>query len=142
MKKLDSFIFTGNLKSGKVIPQNPRYVRGSLQMYGDCEIRVIVEKKKKSKTREQLGYLFGVVYPEISIHTGHSVEELDKVMKAKFLRGKVLWRGGEMRITNSKSGLSSNEMAEFIQNVILEGAELGIEIPPPDSKGQIIKSLT
>src|SRR3990172_6045887 len=101
-KKLNSFIFTGVLRGGKVVPKNPRYVRGSLQMYADCDIRVIVEKRKRGKSKEQLGYLFGVVYPEISQHTGHSVAELDMIMKQRYLKQKVLWRGADMFVTGSK----------------------------------------
>lgn len=133
-KKLDNFIFTGELKGGKVVPKNPRYVRGSLQMYEDCEIRVVMERRRRSKTREQLGYLYGVVYPEISRFTGHTVIELDLLMKDKFLKQKVLWRGNEIFVTGSKAPLTSNELAEFIQSVILEANELGIQILSPDKE--------
>ena len=119
-KKLNSFIFTGVLRGGKVVPKNPRYVRGSLQMYADCDIRVIVEKRKRGKSKEQLGYLFGVVYPEISQHTGHSVAELDMIMKQRYLKQKVLWRGADMFVTGSKAPLTSNELSEFISSVVLE----------------------
>lgn len=141
-KKLENFVFTGELRGGKVVPKNPKYVRGSLQMYDDCEIRVVVERRKRAKSKEQLGYLFGVVYPEISFHTGHSVTELDMLMKHKFLKEKVLWRGSELIVTGSKSPLTSNELSEFISSVVLEANELGIEVPPPDAEGQVIKSLT
>ncbi len=140
-KKLDNFIFTGELRGGKVVPKNPRYVRGSLQTYDDCEIRVVVERRKREKSKEQLGYLFGVVYPEISTHTGHTVTELDLLMKSKFLKGKVLWRGTEMVVAGSKAQLTSNELSEFISSVILEANELGIEIPPPDKELTVMKTL-
>ena len=138
-KVLDSFIFTGELKGGKVVPKNPRYVRGSLQLYNDCDIRVIVERRKRNKSRKQLGYLFGVVYPEISQHTGHTITELDALMKHKFLKQKVLWRGNELLVTNSKALLTSNELAEFITEVIREANDLGIEIPLPDKAYQFKK---
>lgn len=141
-KVLDSFIFTGSLKNGRVVPKNPRYVKGSLQMYEDCEIRVAVERKKSGKSKEQLGYLYGVVYPEISRFTGHTVSELDLLMKHKFLKQKVLWRGLDMMVAGSKAPLTSNELAEFIQNVVLEANELGISIPPPDKLAAIDRTLT
>lgn len=141
MKKLDNFIFTGSLKGGKVIPRNPRYVKGSLQMYDDCDIRVVVEQRRRSKTKEQLGYLYGVVYPEISRYTGHTVLELDLLMKHKFLKKKVLWRGLDMLVSGSKAPLTSNELAEFIQSVILEANELGIVVPPPDKLIVVKKTL-
>lgn len=141
MKKLDQFIFTGELKGGKVVPQNPRYVRGSLAMYDDCEIRVVVERRKRSRSKEQNAYYWAVVLPEISLHTGHSVDELHLVFKQKYLSEKILWRGGEMKVAKSTAALSTNEFAEYLQNVILEANELGIEVPQADKVGQIIKSI-
>lgn len=141
MKKLDSFIFTGSLIAGKIIPKNPRYVRGMLATYADTEIRVVVERRKRSRSREQNNYYWGVVLPEIATHTGHSAEELHEIFKAKYLSRKVLWRGGDIKIPSSTTDLSTNEFAEFLQNVILEAGELGIEIPEADKEGQIIESM-
>lgn len=141
MKRLDSFVFTGALRKGVVTPQNPRYVRGSLALYDDCDIRVVVERRKRSRSKEQNNYYWGVVLPEIALHTGHSAEELHEIFKTRYLAKKVLWRGGEMKIPKSTSELSTNEFTEFLQCVILEAKELGLTIPEPDKEGQIIKSM-
>lgn len=134
MKKLDSFIFTGALINGKVIPKNPRYVRGSLAMFADSDIRVVVERKRTKRSKEQQGYYWGVILPYISEHTGHTSEELHEVFKHKYLSQKVIWRGGEMSIPRSTTVLSTNEMAEYLTNIILEAGELGIQVPEPDAK--------
>lgn len=133
MRKLDRFQFPAKLLTeGRILPNSPKHVRGLLAFYEPCDVLVHIERRKKGKSQEQLGYLYGVVYPEIAKHTGHSVEELDLVFKNMFLKNKVLWRGAEMVVTGSKAPLTSNEMAEFITNVIGEAAGLGIEIPAPD----------
>lgn len=141
MKRLETFIFTGALRGGKILPKNPRYVRGSLALYDDCDIRVVIDRRRESKSKKQLGYLYGVVYPEIAAHTGHTETEIDAIMKHKFLAKKVLWRGGEIFVSGSKAPLSSNEMAQFITEVIGEANALGIEVPAPDAEGQVIKSM-
>lgn len=135
-KRLDHFQFPAHLEGGNLKANNSRYTHGMLSMYEACDVIVHVERRRRGKSREQLGYLYGVVYPEISIHTGHSVEELDLIFKAKFLKNKVLWRGVDMIVPGTKSPLTSNELAEFITNVIVEAGELEIKIPPPDKTYQ------
>lgn len=133
MKSLDRFQYPGKLlEGGDVVPNNPRYTKGHLAFYEPCDVIVVVERRKRSKSRQQLGYLFGVIYPEIANHTGHSVEELDAIFKEMFLKKKVMWRGADRFITVSKADLTTNEMAEFITNVITEAGELGIEVPEAD----------
>jgi len=132
-KKLDRFQFPGRLVAdGKVIPNNPRYTKGMLSLYDQCDVIVVIERRRRGKTRAQLGYYFGVVLPEIAARTGHSVEELDLIFKAKFLRSKVRWRGAEIFVSGSKAPLTSNELAEYVTEVIGEAGELGIEVPPAD----------
>lgn len=120
------------LEGGEIAYASPRFVKGMLQQYDPCPITVVFERKKHSRSREQLGYLWGVVYPLIAEHTGHSTEDLHEVFKAKYLHHRVIWRGADMLLPGSTSVLTANEMAEFITNVIQEANELEIEIPPPD----------
>jgi hypothetical protein len=131
--QLTRFAARASLKDGKLVLKNARFFRAMLARYDDTEkVRVVVERETGSKTNRQLGYLFGVVYPEIAAHTGHTVDELDAIFKAKHLHAKVMWRGGEVTTIRSKADLTSEEMGEYITAIILEAAELGIEVPPPD----------
>jgi hypothetical protein len=136
MKPLNRLTARGDLIGGKLVMKNPKWFRGMLQQYDDCAVMVTVERKRKSRSKEQLGYLWGVVYPTISEHTGHSPEELHAIYKAKFLKRKVHWRGADMAVLTSTSRLTANEMAEFITNIIVDAAELEIEIPEPDKDYQ------
>lgn len=131
-RSFDRLVALGELKDGTLVFRNPRWVKGMLKQYADCKIRVVFEKMKREKSKEQLGYLWGVVYPEISRHTGHSPEELHEIFKSKFLREKKVWRGSEITTLGSISQMTTGELAEFITNVILEAGELGIEVPPAD----------
>lgn len=131
-RKLESVTYYGHIKEGVHTFDNERWYRGTIQQYDDTPTIITIERKKKSKSQEQLGYLWGVIYPLISQHTGHSIEDLHDVFKTKYLKRKILWRGADMVTTGSTVGLSSNEMSEFISNVKLEANELGIEVPEPD----------
>lgn len=142
-KSFNRLVAAASLVGGKLRFKNARWVRGMLQQYDDVkEMTVTFEKKRKKRSKEQLGYLWGVVYPEISEHTGHSPEELHAIFKAKYLKRKVHWRGADMATLTSTSRLTTNEMAEFMSNIILEAGELGIEIPPPlTEEEQVLKTI-
>lgn len=133
MRKFDRLAVRADLLEGGVVQYgNERWVKGMLQQYLPCPMTVVFERRRSSRSKEQLGYLWGVVYPEISIHTGHSPEELHEIFKAKFLKNTLTWRGTEMFVIGSTSRCSLNEMAEFITNVVAEAGELGISVPDPD----------
>ena len=132
MKKLDRFTFSGILKGGVILPLNGQWVRGMMSMYEDCRITVIVERKKSRRSKNQNAYMWGVVYPEISKHTGHTPNELHEIFKSKFLRSKMVWRGADITTLKSSTELSVGEMQEFLMEVIREANELGIVIPEAD----------
>lgn len=122
--------------------ENPRWFRGTLALYEDTAVTILIERKKRGKSKEQLGYYWGVVLPYIAEHTGHSADELHEIFKRLFLKNKHFWRGNELTTIGSTQSLSSNEMAEFITNVIHEAAEMEIEIPPADKMVSIIRTTT
>lgn len=132
-KKFDRLVARGELVEGGLIKyNNPKWVRGMLQQYDPCHITVLFERQRSSPSAEQRGYLWGVVYPEISAVTGHHPDELHAIMKRLHLLEKHVWRGNEITTVKSTGDLTMNELAEFITNVILTANELGIEIPPAD----------
>ena len=133
LRKLSTFVATGSIENGKLVLENPAYFKTIVSGYEDTKnVRITLEKKRGAKTLNQLGYLYGVVYVEIARHTGYSVQELDAIFKAKYLKKSLKWRGSELVTITSKADLTSDEMGEFISAVVLEGQELGVEIPDPD----------
>ena len=132
MKSFNRLAARGVIKEGKLLFNKVSWVRGMISQYADCEVVVTIEKKRKNRSKEQMGYLWGVVYPTISEVTGHSPEELHAIYKTKFLKRKVNWRGSSMVVLSSTSRLTTNEMGEFITNIIVDAAEMDIEIPEPD----------
>lgn len=131
-KKFDRLVHRGSITGGKLVLENPKWFRGMIALHDDCNVNVLVEKRKSGPTSEQRGYLWGVVYVEASKVTGHTPEELHEIMKSKFLRRKMVWRGTEVTTVRSTSDFTMNELAEFITNVVHAFQETGIEIPEPD----------
>ena len=97
--------------------------------YEDCEVTVTVERKRQSRSKDQLAYYWGVVLPEIAHYTGHSVEELHYIFKSRHLRKKLFWRGRDVTTIGTTTALTLAEMSAFISSVILEASEMGIAIP-------------
>lgn len=131
-KPFERLAHWASIKDGKLVLDNPRWFKGMIALHDDCEVQVIVERKKSDPSSQQRGYLFGVVYAEASRYTGYTPDELHEVMKTLHLKRKHLWRGSELVTVGSTTALSKNELAEFIMNVVLTLNEMGIEVPPPD----------
>lgn len=143
LRKLATFVSHGSIKDGRLILDNPPYFRTILSGYEDTpKVRITIEKQRGAKTLNQLGYLFGVVYPEVARHTGHSVEEIDAIFKAKYLKKKLMWRGAELTTIDSKANLTSEEMGEYIDNILGEAADLGIEIPMADKHWNLAETTS
>lgn len=136
-KQFKSFTHYARIEKGRLILNNPRYFKGMIQLLADTNVRVIVERIKNIRTNQQNKYYWGVVLYLIAQHTGYLDEELHEVMRAKFLKKKRVWRGGEMTVLQSTTELTTDEFAEYIEQVRQEGAELGIEIPDPDKNWSV-----
>lgn len=130
-KQFNRISCQGELKDGVLVPEVPGWLEAVLSSYTDCKVTVLIERTRTSKSKEQLGYYWGVVLPEIAYDTGHSVDELHEIFKSRYLRARKFWRGANLTIVGSTQNLSLAEMAEFITKVIAEANELGIEVPPP-----------
>ncbi|MBN1126947.1 MAG: hypothetical protein JXA82_18235 [Sedimentisphaerales bacterium] len=78
--------FSGHIENGHPVIDDPRFESYCAQWKDDTPVEVIVRKKRKPVSNNQLRYLYGVVYKIIADHTGHTIEEIDAMMKWKFLR--------------------------------------------------------
>lgn len=132
-ERFDRLVAHGQIgEGGKLTFNSPEWLEGMLARYKPCDITILLERQKNSPTTEQWGYLWGVVYVEASKVTGHTPEELHEIMKSKFLRRKKVWRGTEITTVRGASDLTMDELASFIDQVILAFAEMEIAIPPAD----------
>lgn len=142
MKKLvKPIIFRASIKKGVLTYDNERYFRGTIQLIPDTDVRVIIEPVKGTRSKAANRYLWGVVYPLIGASVGYSAEELHSVMKSMFLKTKRLWRGTDITILKSTTELTTDEFGEFIEKVIKQGNELGVEIPLADKNYDLAETL-
>lgn len=102
-------------------------------------------KSVATKTREQLGYYWGVVLPRIQQamqEDGNelSLEEINQFLNEKFfcITKTIIWKKGldehvhTIRRAKSKSGASIDEMSKFLDDVIRwANVDLNVFIPEP-----------
>ena len=138
LRKLATFVSHGSIKDGKLVLDNPPYFRTILSGYEDTpKVRITIEKQRGARSKRANNYYWGVVLPLIGAHMGERTEDLHEIMKARFLKTKRVWRGGEITILKSTSQLTTDEFGEYIEQVIQEGAELGVIIPMADKEYRV-----
>lgn len=94
------------------------------------ELEVIVRKKQKKSSNAQNSYYYGVIVKIISDHTGHSLDEIDSILKWKFLR-QTDEKG--MDFVPSKMDLTTKTREQFHEDCRRWGAVvLGLSIPLPN----------
>lgn len=141
MKKLTTFVSHGKIQAGKLVLDNDRYFRNMICGYEDTDkVRITVEKERGTRSQNQNKYYWGKVLPEIGKHIGERVEDLHDIFRSRFLRRKRVWRGGEITMVRSTSELTSDEFAEYLQQIIQEGAELGVVVPDADKNWDLLET--
>lgn len=78
--------FKAHIENGLPVIDDSRLVEYCKKWDEGTVLDVIVKKPSKSISNPQLRYLYGVVYKMISDHTGHTIDEIDFLLKWKFLR--------------------------------------------------------
>jgi hypothetical protein len=115
----------------KGVIKQTQYSILALLKFEPSDVVVTVAPIRSNRSLNQLSYLWGIVYPEIAGHTGHTTTELHEIFKRLLLPPRITkFKGREFKMAATTSTLSKSEMAEFITRVIAEAAEMGINIPP------------
>ena len=99
----------------------------------------------RSKTKNQLGYYWGVILPTLTDfinETGQcsikvSKSDVNEIMNRKFFYEEVIVGNEIYKVVKSKSGATEEQMRQFIDNVIDYCTNLGVFIPPPTDNGSI-----
>ena len=123
MKLKEKISFITTFENG-VIKQN-QYSILTLLKYEPTQIAVTVAPIRSNRSLNQLSYLWGVVYPEIAGHTGHTATELPETFKRLLLPPRITkFKGREIKMAGTTSTLSKEEMGDFINRVIAEAGEM------------------
>lgn len=96
---------------------------------------VVIKRHYNRRSKQQLKYLFGVVYKMIATETGNSIDDIHNALKHMFLLDTIKLGNKELICTKSLSdsgGLTTVEMSDYIENVrAFAASELGLNIPNP-----------
>jgi hypothetical protein len=133
MAKLrQSFEFlTTHDELGNII--NTRMSQMILGKFEPSKIRVTVAPNREKRSLEQNAFYWGVIIPAYCETTGYTPKEQDRVFEDLFAPRKVLkHRGREIVTTVHCKDLSPGEFAEYINRILVEAAEMNINIPPAD----------
>lgn len=81
-------------------------------------VTITVKKQTRAKSRSQLGYLWGVVYPVIAEDLGYREYEVDQVHDAvmRELRG-LQPEPNPLKLRVSLAAMSHEEVSEYIEDV-------------------------
>lgn len=131
----------GRIKAGKIIWSIPDLYNQQLLELEGCDIVMTMKKRHEKPSLSQYGYYRGAILiacyqSEIFSSADNKDQIHDDYFSPKFLSyKKMVDFGGQQREVvryMSLADLSKDEMSEFIQKVLAECNELGIEILPPE----------
>jgi hypothetical protein len=120
-----------------VIPDREQFMDALVAAFGSTDpvgAMLTVEKLGRNRTRQQLKYLFGVVYAVAQLDEtfgGWTKDDMHGYFKEKHLRRTKELKGQVVDVAGTTTKLSSEEMATFIDAVIRDLGEMGIHTPEP-----------
>ncbi len=130
-------VLPARLEGGSV-KLNSQRLDAMLRGRRDCDLEIIIERKHATRSLAQNAFYWSVVVASLSEHTGYTPDEIHEILKAKFLpktraitdrNGEIV---GEFVIGGSTTALNKIEFGEYIEQVRVWAAELGVYIPDPD----------
>lgn len=135
---------TGETGAGELNPVFPAYVndrsqviirdRESFDNYAKTlrgsELEVIIRKRKSQRSSQQNRYYFGVVVTLIGDYCGYDADDMHEALAMKFLRIEDCPITGSPRRKRTPK-TNTKEFADYVDQCIRFGAELGVVIPEP-----------
>ena len=129
-------IFHGSIVKGKFVccVQQELQRRAYLEGLEGSVVDEIVQRPSQSKTNSQLAYLHAVCFRLASESSGYTPEEVKGLLKEHFLKRFITSPSGkEVSYTPSLADLKKDEMAKFIDDVIIFVAHhWSCVVPPPE----------
>lgn len=124
--------------------KNPGYYRQQIsQLKGKTRAIITIESEGRNRSEQQNRYLWGVVYPILAETTGYTVEEIHEYGKSRFLEPKIInIKKKAIYITRSTTELTTSDMVEYVDKLIVLAAELGAHVPSPEESGYISNTLS
>ena len=91
------------------------------------------EIRISSRSLNQNSYMWGVVYKELAIHLGYTLDEIHELMKQRFLPRMLVLGKESYNVPLSTTELSTVEMEEYLSQIReWASTELNVNIPLPN----------
>ena len=117
---------------GKVVLETPQAFEEHVKGLGQ-ELAVTVETWRRTTTNPQFAYYYGVVLQILSDFTGFTRDEMDVVLRNRFLSEFTEIKGQILRKTFSKTTVSTLRFNQFLDEVKRWAAqEFDLYIPDPN----------
>lgn len=129
----ERYVFTGTVdEKGHVKPDAVNQTRGRLARWKGKRVTVTVARYVKPKTNPQLGLYFreGGILDAWADFTGYDRDEMHRELKRAFLKPQLVvskLTGEEVSEFPSLADLNVEEMSAYIDRVLREGRQTGIE---------------
>jgi hypothetical protein len=140
VRKIES---PAKIVQGKLFLAHRENFMSQISSLDDCQGMLTFEKNKKKASKDQFGWLYGDIYPQIinrRVELGNTDilnnEDLDAYFKIKFTGREVvnIHTGEIIRIPKLKREFSTLEMCTFIEQILENTFEdLDLFVHPPDS---------
>jgi len=135
----DRIIFSGTVdERGHVKPDSVNQTRGRLSKWRGRRVTVTVSRYVKSKSNQQLALYFSLIVPAWSDYCGYDPDEMHRELKRAYLAPKLAvsrLTGEERTELPSLADLDVEEMSAYLDRVLREGRQLGIEFAMDAASG-------
>ena len=126
-------LFKGKTKDGKLSLADPDKFKKYVYGLGEQEVELTLGKFREKRSLGSNNFYHGVVLPIMAEAIGElDPEELCQDLRRKFLSYKKVVKGKERTYILSTAGLSKEDMALYLDKVLVVAAQNNIVIPDPD----------
>jgi hypothetical protein len=111
-------IFTGIIRQGKKIYDNPNRYLVQLSKLEGKRFEEILRQQKSQRSLNQNNYYWGVVLEILSGHTGYTADDMHEILKFKFLRFVIRIDNDEgMEYVKSTTKLNTTEFEAYLTKI-------------------------
>lgn len=128
---------SANIGGGKIVPcpTDVQTLIDWLKANNNAPVELVLCAPQSHKTKQQLGYLWGHVIPQIASHIGYSKDEVYRLLCYKFLRSPIHIDDETLFVIRTLSELTKQEVSTFIDDAVEWGLGLGADIYPAQVYG-------
>ena len=121
--------FYGKITDGKLVLDDRNLMNEFIKRSKDKDIELTISPASKDPSVRQWGYLYSSVYREYALFSGHTIDEVDKGFKQRFMEDNHIVLPEGMMLT--KTVFDRVWLAKYVDSCIRYCAEDNVAVPPP-----------